>query len=132
MYIKKFNQYMAINELYVHKNDEDLNDKFFILFKKDLWIFSEEEWEENELYDIINKAFGEEIVNSDLYSSLQNIRETNFHILTGQISDYVIYLDLSNSDYRHSEHSDDLYKLKKELNMPVKIKFYTGKYLDKE
>lgn len=133
--IKRFNEYVKIYELYVNKDlnldSEELNDKYIILYRKDLWIFDEDEWNTEEFYNSINTAYGEDILNEDLYDSLCIIREKYLDIITGQISDNTIYID-SNDGFRHSEHSDDLYKLKKELDMPIVVRYYTGKYLDKE
>ncbi len=132
MHIKKFDEYVNINELYVHKNKkEDLDGKYFILFQKNLWIFSEEEWEKKRYYSALNKAYGKKFATTDLNDTLQHIREEYFDILTGRIEYDTIYIESSN-DFRHSEHSDDLYKLKSELQMPVKVRFNSGQDLEKE
>lgn len=133
MHIKKFQEYLKVNELYVHKKKkEDLEGKHFILFQKDLWVFSEEEWEKKKYYNALNKAYGKKIASADLWDTVQSIQESYFDILTGKIEDGTIYIELRGSDFRHSEHSDDLFKLKSELNMPVKVRFYSGQYMDKE
>ncbi|MFM2392115.1 MAG: Vibrio phage, partial [Bacteroidota bacterium] len=79
-----------------------------------------------------NKAYGKKFASADLHDTLQSIKETHFDVLTGRIEDGTIYIDLSGSDFRHSEHSTDLIKLKNELDMPVKVRFNSGRYMEKE
>lgn len=118
-HIKRFNEFI-LNELYVHKNSDELNDKKFLLYKENLWIFDEDEW--IDLYEDINKALGKDILTDDYDDSMTTIREEYFYILIGYISNDVIYLEGS-GDFRESEHSPDLFKLKKELNLPIRINY---------
>ena len=130
-HIKNYKSYLTINELFVHKNDDELDGKYFILYKENLWIFSEDEWEEKELWNKINKNTGEDLFDEDLYDSIIKLSEDHAYILTGQIIDSYIVINGSNS-YRHSSSSIDLKKLKKEIDLPIKVEYRSGPYLDNE
>lgn len=131
MYIKKFEDYFKLNELFVHKNKriKSLNGKNFILYKKDLWIFDEEEWVKKKIYSSLNQAYGKNITTVDLHDSLTTIKEEHLDILYGRIDDNVIYIE---NEFRHSEHSEDLFKLKTELGLNIKLRYSHGNYMDKE
>lgn len=126
-YIKKFSKFKMINELFVHNDDDNYEDKKFILYKKDLWVFDYEYWEENELWVEINDVIGEDILEQDLDDSIRTILEEYSYILAGEIIENKIVLD-GTMNFRHSSISDDLKKLKKELNLPIKINHYTDTY----
>ena len=129
-YIKRFNKWEIINELYVHTSDkEDLDGKYFILYKKDLWIFDDNEWEDNEIWEEVNDSTDSLLFNSDLYSSLQEVSSEHAYILTGQIEGGYILLN-GGENFRHSKSSPDLIKLKKEINLPIKVNYRKGIYLD--
>lgn len=133
MNIKKFEEYNKINELFIHKNKriKTLDNKFFILYKKDLWIFDENEWIKKKIYNVLNKAYGKIIASDSLEDTLIEIQESFYDILCGYIKNKTIFLKIS-GDFRHSEHSDDLFKLEKELKMPIKLNYHTGIHLEVE
>ena len=128
-YLKNFKDY-KLNELHHHNQSGDYEGKYFILYKKDVWFFDEEEYIEEEIYDEINDVLGDEILYSDLEDSLTNIKEEYPIILTGSIEKNTIYID-SYSEVRHSVLSKDLEKLSKELRMHVNIN-YIGYDVDNE
>lgn len=132
MHIKKFGDYKKTNELYVHNKSKDLDDKYFILYQKDLWLFTKDEWISKKYYNVLNKAYGKRIASVDLYGTFNNIVEKYLDILSGKIINDIIYIELDNHTFRHSEHSDDLYKLKSELDMPIKLSFRSGINMDNE
>jgi hypothetical protein len=127
-YIKPFGDYQQIiNELLVHKSsDEGIN---FIMYKKDLWIFSDDEWVENEIWKDINEKLGEDLLEEDVWNSLDTIREEHPYILYGKIEDGYIVLD-GTHNFRHSKSSIDLKKLKDEINLPIKVNYMKGVYLE--
>lgn len=128
MKILRYNDYFKINELFVHKEGDDPNDKYFINYKQDLWIFDDEEYEEKEIYKIINDKLGDDILTEDIYDSIQKIEEEYPYILTGKIYDN--YIIISNINYRHGQYSKDLKKVSQYLKLPVRISYQTGSYLD--
>ncbi len=130
LYIKKFNEYKPINELFVHSDDrEDLDGKNFILYKKDVWIFDDDEWEENEIWEDINNAIGEDVAEEDYYETQITIKEKHPYILQGTINDGNIYID-EYPNYRHGSLSTDLKKLSDELGLEVKASYNKGAYND--
>ncbi len=132
MYIKKYDEYQKLNELFVHKKTNNLNNKRFVLYKKDLWIFNEKEWDSLKIYRKINDAIGKDILDSSFDYSLRNvILYKHFNILSGRIKNKTIYVD-GESGLRHSEHSNDLYKLKKTLGMDMKVEYTITDFQDKE
>lgn len=115
---------LIINELFVHKseNDTNLNNKHLILYKKDLYIFDDSNWLEilENIKDLTS------ITSTNMSSVLDNLSRRP-DIIVGVIQDNTIYIE-NKSNYgsgifNHSEQSPDLIKLKKELNMPIKIAF---------
>ena len=129
-FIKNFNQY-SINELFVHKSDGDLEGKQIILFQKDLFIFDTEEWESKEIWKQLNGLLSKDVFEENYGDSMVTLREQYPNIIKGEIENNIIVL----TDYnglRHSEHSDDLRKLSKELGMGIKVNHNTGSYLQNE
>lgn len=125
-HIVNFNDY-KINELFVHKSNDDIDDKNFILYKKDVWIFDENEFDE--IYQTINDTIGDDIFTDDMQDSFNIIRESYPYILVGSIRNNTIVF--SSVNYRHSIDSDDLKKLKQLLNIDtIKVDFYRGVYSD--
>lgn len=111
-HIKLFEQF--INELFTHKEGNNLNNKHFVLHKKDLWIFDETEYQN--IYNDISDECDYDMYNSLIYLS------SNPSYVVGHIKNNVAYIE---SDYyRHSDHSPDLFKLQKELNIPIKSLYY--------
>ena len=129
-YIKRYNSYI-INELFVHKENEEIDDKYFILYKKDLWVFSEDEWEEKKLWKDINKALGEDILEDDFWDSFTMLREEHAYILNGKIEDNFIVLNGSDN-YRHSNSSIDIKKLRKVFDLPIRVTYGKGVYYGDE
>lgn len=103
--IKNF--YSFVNELKTHDYSES-NEKYFILYKGNLFIYDEDNWEE------AAKKFSMED-SEDVYDFNQNLSEESPYILMGQFSDDTIYLEYS--PYRHSKTSDELKKVSKELGI---------------
>ena len=127
-------QYKVLNELIVHRDNNvstQDGDVFFILYKKDLWVFNQEIWEEG-LYEEINNTIGEDIYDEDFYS-IENtmIDEEKDYILAGSIENNAIYL-FRGYDFRHSSVSTDLKKLSVHLNLPIRTRHNYGKFSDSQ
>lgn len=125
-YIREYNNFKMINELHVHYDDNDYSDKRFILYKKDLWVFDDDTWED--IWVEVDKAIGGNILEEDVYNSMQTLLEDYPYILSGKIVDSKIVLD-GTINFRQSSISDDLRKLKKELDMPIRVDYTKDPYI---
>lgn len=112
-----------LNELYVHKEVEDLEDSKFILYKKDLFIFDESTWSETIESLIHDSNLNFDFSNiDDMYTSLNELKEERPDIIIGYISNNTAYIETF--EHSHSEHSDDIKKLSQELKMTIKFKYF--------
>lgn len=129
MYIRDFNKFKKVNELYIHKKSDELDRKNIILYKKDLWVFDENEWEDGVADEIYKKLNIEP--SDDLFDFLNEVSEVRPDVLVAEIINGYIVIN-SRYNYRQSKNSTDIKKLKKALNMEIKINFSSGPYLEKE
>jgi len=120
-YIKNYNSYRfdKINELIVNSFGDEYDGKTLVLFEKNVWIFDEEEYEDNAIWDKINKAYGKEIIFGD-YDSVSNLSE-NVRFIVGEISGNTLYINEHGAGFRHSDHSKDLIKLEKEFGFKIVV-----------
>lgn len=122
-YIKRFDSFL-INELFIHNEDNELEGKYFILYKKNLWVFSEEEWEDNELWEEISNKLGEPeyFLGYNVHDAMLMLQSEHAYILSGEIRNGYIQIG-GRGYYRHSSSSEDLAKLKKELKLPINVNY---------
>jgi hypothetical protein len=118
----------SLNELKVNSMDTDWEGKNFISYRGDVWIFDDDEWED-EYWDVVSQKMDFEL--SEFWDDNRETLEEIPYILTGEIRDDKILID-GTKNFRHSPMSDDLRKLSKELNMPVEIRAYKDENLDEE
>jgi hypothetical protein len=131
-HLLNFNKF-SLNELKYHRAEEsdteDYEDKKFLSYRGHVFIFDEEEWEDGGLWEEASRILNFEV--SEYWDNAKEELEEHPYILIGTIEDNHIYLD-GTKNYRHSPISDDLRKLSKELDMPVKVRAYRNESLDED
>lgn len=106
----------------------DYNGSYIISYKGDIWILNEDNFDDN-IEIVLDKI---NIKNDfiDLNELINYLTENKPYILTAYINNNKIYIDGVNNEFRHSNISHDLKKIKKELNMPIVLTFANDFYFN--
>lgn len=114
----------VINELHIHNKRDDYNDTSFVLYKSDVWFFTESQFKKIKLE--LTKAFNNKIDLS--YTS-------NIHDLFDALIDFPLILCgyirnnkviIQPSDFSHSFNSTDVKKLYNIVKLPIYVINHDG------
>jgi hypothetical protein len=126
--ITKFDDFIFELFSYGYDKNDIPNGSWIILYKENLWILNDDNFEEYS--EEISKKLNIDDSFDDLYDMTQIIKDEKQDVFIGEYVDDTIKIYSFN--YRHSQLSTDLKKLKKELGKNITVNYDYGMHLDKQ